>query len=99
MFVFVHAQGIKTVHARGGGVKKWQNSVHVVVECPLTLIVAFFLALFDVSMCHKSNFLPNLIEIGVLVQMATGNAKCRNVEQGEERIRWGIPRHYPLFFH
>ena len=33
MSVFVHAQGIKTVHA-GGGVKKWQNSVHVVVECP-----------------------------------------------------------------
>ena len=32
MSVFVHAQGIKTVHA--GGVKKWQNSVHVVVECP-----------------------------------------------------------------
>ena len=31
MTVFVHAQGIKTVHA-GGGVKKWQNSVHVVVE-------------------------------------------------------------------
>jgi hypothetical protein len=35
MSVFVHAQGIKTVHA-GGGVKKWQNSVHVVVECPLS---------------------------------------------------------------
>ena len=34
MFVFVHAQGIKTVHA-GGGVKKWQKFVHVVVECPL----------------------------------------------------------------
>ena len=33
MYVFVHAQGIKIVHA--GGVKKWQNSVHVVVECPL----------------------------------------------------------------
>ena len=32
--VFVHAQGIKTVHA-GGEIKKWQNSVHVVVECPL----------------------------------------------------------------
>ena len=32
MTVFVHAQGIKTVHAGGGG-KKWQNSVHVVVEC------------------------------------------------------------------
>ena len=36
MSVFVHAQGIKTVHA-GGGIKKWQNSVHVVVEWPLTL--------------------------------------------------------------
>ena len=30
-FVSVHAQGIKTVHAEGGG-QKWQNSVHVVVE-------------------------------------------------------------------
>ena len=38
MSVFVQAQGIKTVHAGGGGVKKWQNSVHVVVvvECSLT---------------------------------------------------------------
>ena len=35
MSVFVHAEGIKTVHA--GGIKKWQNSVHVVVECPLVL--------------------------------------------------------------
>ena len=34
MSVFVHAQGIKTVHAGGGG-KQWQNSVHVVVEWPL----------------------------------------------------------------
>ena len=34
MSVFVHAHGIKPVHA-GGEVKKWQNSVHVVVECPL----------------------------------------------------------------
>ena len=32
--VFVHAQGIKTVHAGGGG-EKWQNSVHVAVEWPL----------------------------------------------------------------
>ena len=33
MSVFVHAQGIKTVHTEvGEGVKKWQNSVHVVVE-------------------------------------------------------------------
>ena len=37
MSVFVHALGIKTDHARGGGVKKWQNSVHVVGECPLIL--------------------------------------------------------------
>ena len=34
MSVFVHAQGMKTVHAGGGGFKKWQNSVHVVVEWP-----------------------------------------------------------------
>ena len=33
MSIFVHTQGIKTVHAgRGGGGKKRQNSVHVVVE-------------------------------------------------------------------
>ena len=36
MSVFVHAQGIK-LSTQGGGVKKWQNSVHVVVECPLTI--------------------------------------------------------------
>ena len=37
MSVFVHAQGIEFVHAGGGGaVKKWQNSVHVLVECPLS---------------------------------------------------------------
>ena len=24
----------------GGGVKKWQNSVHVVVECPLCLAIS-----------------------------------------------------------
>ena len=34
MPVFVHAQSTKTVHAKGEGVKKWQKSVHVVVECP-----------------------------------------------------------------
>ena len=28
-------QGVKTVHEGEGGVKKWQNSVHVVVECLL----------------------------------------------------------------
>ena len=36
MSVSVHAQGIK-LSTQGGGVKKWQNSVHVVVECPLTI--------------------------------------------------------------
>ena len=37
MSVFVQAQGIKTAHmGGGGGGKKWQNSVHVVVESPLT---------------------------------------------------------------
>ena len=37
MSVFVHAHVMKTVHAGGGGQKKWPkpNSVHVVVECPL----------------------------------------------------------------
>ena len=35
MSVFVHTQSLKTVHAGGGGVKKWQNSVHVVVGFPL----------------------------------------------------------------
>ena len=34
MSVFVHAQGIKTIHAGRGG-KKWQNSVYEVVKCPL----------------------------------------------------------------
>ena len=38
MFVFVHAQGIKIVHTGRGG-QKWQNSVHVDVECPLGLHV------------------------------------------------------------
>ena len=31
MSVFVHDQGIKTVHA-GEEIKKWQNSAHLVVE-------------------------------------------------------------------
>jgi hypothetical protein len=35
MYVLVHAQGIETVHPGGVGFKKWKNSVHVVVECPL----------------------------------------------------------------
>ena len=57
MSVFVHAYDIKTVHA-GGGVKKWQNSVHIVVECPLTtnlsiiwgteFVYSFLLILFTV---------------------------------------------------
>jgi hypothetical protein len=43
MSVFVHAQGIKTAHA---GVKKWQNFVHVVVECPLYEIKSNLLQFF-----------------------------------------------------
>ena len=37
MSVFVHAQGIKTIHTGvcGGGVKKGQNIAHLVVECLL----------------------------------------------------------------
>ena len=34
MAVFVHAQVIKPVHT-GRGVKKWQDSVHIVVEWTL----------------------------------------------------------------
>ena len=38
MSVFVHAQVVKTVHTGGEGVKKWQNSVHIVVEWPLIIV-------------------------------------------------------------
>jgi hypothetical protein len=35
MSVFVHAQGIKTVHAMGGGSKNGKIlSTYIVVECP-----------------------------------------------------------------
>ena len=52
MFVFVHAQGIETVHA--GGVKKWQNSVHVVVAWPLsaTLIALMPMQCYVLSAFH-----------------------------------------------
>ena len=40
MYFFVHVQGIKTVHARRGGGRKWQISVHVVVECPHMYLTA-----------------------------------------------------------
>ena len=46
MSAFVHAQGIKTASCprkEGVGVKKWQNSVHVVVEYPLTCPTIFTL--------------------------------------------------------
>ena len=51
MSVFVHAQGIKTVHEGRGG-QKWQNSVHVVVECPLIEIQKAFLT-YSISLLHK----------------------------------------------
>ena len=60
MSVFVHAQGIKTVHAGGGrDVKKWQNSVHVVVEGPLSR-THWSCSAFAISNTKSSNswFLP-----------------------------------------
>ena len=55
--IFVHTQGIKTVYAGGGG-RKWQNSVHVVVVCPPRVRVknAKF---FFLHMC--SNFKFNVL--------------------------------------
>ena len=50
MSVFVHVQGIKTVHA-GWGVKKWQNSVHVVVECPLNLYPQIYQIILTSNLC------------------------------------------------
>ena len=44
MSVFVHPQVIKTVLAGGGGGKKWQNSIHVVVEWPLSTVCIIALA-------------------------------------------------------
>ena len=40
MSVFVHAGSVE-----GGGVKRWQNSVHVVVECPLVSLFYVLIAL------------------------------------------------------
>ena len=58
MSLFVHAQVIKSVMC-GGGVKKWQSSVHVVVECPLRFHLAqspletlFFVKSFQIFSCH-----------------------------------------------
>ena len=42
MSVFVHAQGIKAVHAGGREVKIWQNPVHVVVEWPPNEFIRWF---------------------------------------------------------
>ena len=47
MSFFVHAQGIKTD-------KKWQNSVHVVVECPLGQL--------RILMRHKEDTQVSVIE-------------------------------------
>ena len=56
MSVFVHPQGIKTVHAGDEGVKTWQNFVHVVVECPLSKKKSTCF-----SLIHFPNFLCNLM--------------------------------------
>ena len=39
---FCPCSGYKNCPRRGGWVKKWQNSVHVVIECPLKLSCCFF---------------------------------------------------------
>ena len=38
---FCLCSGYKNCPRRGEGVKKWQHSVHVVVECPLTLLIDY----------------------------------------------------------
>ena len=55
MSVFVHAQGIKSL-----GGKKWQNSVHVVVECPHTRRSS--LSIHSYSVCFLSKKNPGAIE-------------------------------------
>ena len=52
MSVFVQAQAIKTVH-KGGVKKRRQNSVHVVVECPLSPYL-ICLRCFDVFVLMQS---------------------------------------------
>ena len=64
MSVFVQTQGIKTVHAGGVGVKKWQNSVHVVVECPL--IPAIYIFHF---LCQFRFFETHLNETSLFLQI------------------------------
>jgi hypothetical protein len=56
MYVFVHVEGIKNFHA--GGVKKWQNSVHVVVECPLRMSAIVILGLI---VCNYQTFLASIL--------------------------------------
>ena len=55
--VFVHAQVMESVHAGGSEsrVKKWQNFVHIVVECPL---VYFFLKIRG----HSSSTLQSSVK-------------------------------------
>ena len=63
MAVLVHAQGIKTVHA-GRGDQKWQNSVQVVVECPLSMISGFFqVTLYQRTQKYAASFKAYLVTI------------------------------------
>ena len=52
MSIFVNAHGINTIHAGGGGGKKWQNSDHVVVECPLRQRLAAARSRKNFLTCH-----------------------------------------------
>ena len=64
MPVFVYSQGIKNVHAGGRGGQKWQNSVQVVVECPL--IPAIYIFHF---LCQFRFFETHLNETSLFLQI------------------------------
>ena len=63
MSVFVHAQDIRSVH-KGGGGKKWQISVHVVVDSTFKIFSATSssngrLIEWKIALFHKTNFLSD----------------------------------------
>ena len=60
MSVFVHAQGIKTVHDVGEGVKKGQNSDHVLVECPPSTMALLHCILLKYLNLHQVRLQTNL---------------------------------------
>ena len=77
MSVFVHSQGLKTVHALQGThggwrVKKWQYSVHAVVECPLKMIWMLVLKTPDLyCTAYQDRYWRCLIAYVLLLQQLT----------------------------